>query len=156
MTRDHIPVSVIVLTHNEAANISACLATLVAFDEIVVLDSGSTDETLENVRGRFPRVRVMQNPFEDFGQQRNWALEHTGVRNAWVLFFDADERCTPECEAAIGRAVTEPGGRDGFFLCYRNFFLGRWIKHCTLFPTWQLRLLRLGKVRYRKEGHGQR
>jgi glycosyltransferase involved in cell wall biosynthesis len=151
-----IPVSVIVLTHDEAANIEPCLESLGAFDELVVVDSGSSDGTTEIVRHRFPDARVLHNPFEDFGQQRNWALQHATPRNPWVLFFDADERCTPECAKAIAAAVEKPGGHDGFFLCYRNFFLGRWIRHCTLFPTWQLRLLRVGKVRYRKEGHGQR
>ena len=52
--------------------------------------------------------------------------------------------------------VANSGGHVGFFLCYRNFFLGRWIKRCTMYPTWQLRLLRAGHVRYRREGHGQR
>jgi glycosyltransferase involved in cell wall biosynthesis len=151
-----IPVSVIVLTYNEAVNIVSCLETLSAFDEILVVDSGSTDGTLDILRNRFPGIRVLHHAFQDFGQQRNWALDHGDVRNEWILFFDADERCTVECASAVLAAIAQPGGHVGFFLCYRNMFLGRWIKRCTLYPTWQLRLLKVGQVRYRREGHGQR
>ena len=151
-----IPATVIVLTCNEAANIAACLESVSTFGEIVVVDSGSTDGTLEILRERFPRVRVLEHPFEDFGQQRNWALDHAGATQDWILFLDADERCTPACAESIRAAVEAPSGHVGFFLRYRNMFLGRWIKRCTMFPTWQLRLLRRGHVRYRKEGHGQR
>ena len=69
---------------------------------------------------------------------------------------DADERMTPACAEAIRAAVADPRDRTGFFLCYRNIFMGRWIRHCALYPSWQLRLLKAGHVRYRKEGHGQR
>jgi glycosyltransferase involved in cell wall biosynthesis len=151
-----IPVSVIVLTHNEELNIAACLATLDRFDEVIVVDSGSTDRTLEILREQAPGVRVLKNAFEDFGQQRNWALDHADTRNEWVLFLDADERSTKPFAEAVAAAVADPRGHDGFYLCYRNLFLGRWIKRSTMYPSWQLRLLRLGKVRYRKEGHGQR
>ena len=146
----------IVLTHNEAVNIAACVQSLDRFDEVVVVDSGSTDGTLDILRERFPGVRVLHNAFEDFGQQRNWALDHAQARNRWVLFLDADERCTPACASAIDRAVAGSPDHDGYFLCYRNMFLGTWIKRSTLYPSWQLRLLRVGRVRYRKEGHGQR
>jgi len=151
-----IPVTVIVLTHNEAVNIVPCLECLGVFAEIIVVDSGSTDATLDLVHDRFPHVRLLQHPFEDFGQQRNWALDHAGPAHDWILFLDADERCTPSCADAIRSAVINPGDKAGFFLCYRNIFLGRWIKRSTMYPTWQLRLLMRGRVRYMKEGHGQR
>jgi glycosyltransferase involved in cell wall biosynthesis len=156
MKRRAIPVSVIVLTHDEAPNVQSCIESLKDFDEVIVVDSGSTDGTLALLANQLPEVRVLHHPFEDFGQQRNWALDHAGVRNDCVLFFDADERATAEFAAAVAEAVRHPRGHEGFFLCYRNFFLGRWVRHCTLFPTWQLRVLRVGKVRYRREGHGQR
>lgn len=151
-----IPVSVVILTQDEEVNIAACLESLARFDEIIVVDSGSRDGTLQILRERFPGVRVLHNPFEDFGQQRNWALDHARARNAWILFFDADERSTEAFADAVAEAVAHPGEHDGFFLCYRNMFLGRWLRRSTMYPTWQLRLLRAGAVRYRKEGHGQR
>jgi glycosyltransferase involved in cell wall biosynthesis len=148
--------SVIVLTLNEAENIGPCLRHLAWADDVIVVDSGSTDGTPDAARRARPDVRIFTRAFTDFGDQRNWALDHTDPRHPWVLFIDADEIVTPACAVAIREAVTRPGDRVGFFLCYRNFFLGRWIKHCTLYPTWQLRLLKRGHVRYRKEGHGQR
>jgi glycosyltransferase involved in cell wall biosynthesis len=151
-----IPVSVIVLTHNEEENIASCLDSLSGFDEIVVVDSGSTDRTLDVLREQFPGVRVLHNRFSDFGEQRNWALDNSGVRNEWILFMDADERSTGPFADAIAATVAEPHGCDGYFVCYRNMFLGKWIRRSTMYPSWQLRLLRSGRVRYRKEGHGQR
>lgn len=156
MSCSSIPVTVIILTHNEAVNIVPCVESLLVFAEIIVVDSGSSDATQEILRDRFPNIRVLQHAFQDFGQQRNWALDHGLPTHEWILFFDADERCTPACAAAISAAVANPDGHVGFFLCYRNIFLGRWIKRCTMYPTWQLRLLNVGHVRYRKEGHGQR
>lgn len=151
-----IPVTVVILTHNEAVNIVSCVTCLSEFAEIVVVDSGSTDGTLEILGDRFSHIRVLQHSFQDFGQQRNWALDHGNSRHEWILFLDADERCTPACAAAIHAAVVNPEDHVGFFLCYRNMFLGRWIRHCAMYPTWQLRLLKRGHVRYAKAGHGQR
>ncbi len=149
-------VSVIILTGNEERNVTDCLASLDWADDVIVVDSFSRDETLDRARRARPDVRIFQNPFEDFGQQRNWALDETSPVHEWILFLDADERCTPKFIEAIRAAIADPGDRVGFFLCYRNLFLGQWIKRSTFYPSWQLRLLRRGEVRYRKEGHGQR
>jgi glycosyltransferase involved in cell wall biosynthesis len=125
-------------------------------DDVIVVDSFSTDDTLTRAVAARPDVRVFEHAFDDFGAQRNWALDETSPRHEWVLFLDADEHCNVECQRGIRRATAEPGECVGFHLTCRNWFLGRWIKHCTLYPSWQLRLLKLGEVRYRKEGHGQR
>jgi glycosyltransferase involved in cell wall biosynthesis len=149
-------VSVIILTLNEELNIRACLESLAWAGDIVVVDCGSRDNTLELAGRVRPDVRIFNHAFADFGDQRNWALNNTHPRHEWILFLDADERCTPACALAIQSAVQNPGNTAGFFLTCRNFFLGRWIKHCTFYPSWQLRLLKAGRVRFRKEGHGQR
>src|ERR1700685_468341 len=150
------PLSAIILTHDEAENIGDCLATLEWADDVVIVDSGSTDETIARALEARPDVRVFTNPFQDFGAQRNWALDNTSPRHDWILFLDADERCNAACSEGIRNAVEAPGEHVGFYLTCRNFFLGRWIKHATLYPSWQLRLMKRGFVRYRKEGHGQR
>ena len=159
--REVVPLTVIILTYNEAANIGRCLAALDWADDVVIVDSGSTDETQAAARAIRDDVRWLEHPFEDFGAQRNWALDHAQVPHPWVLFLDADEVCTPQLAEELTRVVgghTMPEGESpvGYFLCCRNLFLGRWLKRTTLFPSWQLRLLRHGQVRYRKEGHGQR
>lgn len=150
------PLTAIVLTFNEQENMAACLRRLDWVDEVLVVDSFSSDDTLEVVREIRPDARILQHAFEDFGQQRNWALDEGAPRHPWVLFVDADEEINAECAAAIRRAIESDSDKVGFYLTCRNYFLGRWIKRSTLYPSWQLRLLKLGEVRYCKEGHGQR
>ena len=151
-----IPVTVIVLTYNEEVNIGRCLGALHAFEDIVVVDSGSKDSTLNTIREDFPKVRVYDHPFDDFGQQRNWALDETDAKFDWVLFIDADEFMEEPLVSEITEFVANPQGKVGGFIAGRNYFLGTWLKHCTFYPSFQLRLLKRGDVRYRKEGHGQR
>lgn len=153
---EHFPLTVIVLTKNEAINIADCLRSVEWADDLIVVDSESTDTTVRAAKAACDRVRVFSHPFVDFGEQRNWALDSTEPRHPWILFLDADERIPSNCAAAIQDAVANPGGAVGYYLCCRNIFLGRWIKRCTFFPSWQLRLLEKGSVRYRREGHGQR
>jgi glycosyltransferase involved in cell wall biosynthesis len=155
-SRGRLPVSVIILTYNEATNIQDCLSHLKWTDDVIVVDSNSDDATLELATNVRPDVRTFVNSFSDFGQQRNWALDNTRPRYHWILFLDADERCTPRLAEAIADAINSAEDKVGFYLTCRNVFLDRWLKRCTLYPSWQLRLLRHGEVRYRKEGHGQR
>lgn len=149
-------VSAIILTRDEEINVQDCLAALNWTDDVIVVDCGSRDRTIELAKAARGDVRVFEHPFVDFGDQRNWALDNTLPKHPWILFVDADERITPACARAVCDAVAQPGTCVGFFLAPRNIFLGRWLKHCTFYPSWQLRLLKQGSVRYRKEGHGQR
>ncbi len=151
-----VPLTVIILTLDEEKNIEGCLQQLDWAEDVVLVDSGSQDRTVDEARKGRPDIRVFTREFTDFGDQRNWALDHTDPQHDWILFMDADERCVPPCAEAIRAAAEDPGDTVGFFLCSRSFYLGKWIRHCTLYPSWQLRLLRKGQVRFRKEGHGQR
>lgn len=153
---DRANLTVVILTFNEQDNIGSCIQSLSWADDVVVVDSHSSDETMGCARRTRKDVRLYSNSFEDFGQQRNWALENTAPKHNWVLFLDADERSNECFEGSIRSAIGSPGETVGFFLCYRNMFLGKWIRRCTLYPSWQLRLLKLGHVHYKKEGHGQR
>lgn len=150
------PVTVIILTHNEERNIADCLQSVDWAEDVIIVDSGSSDATIELARQTRADVRTFTHPFQDFGDQRNWALDQTAPRHIWILFLDADERVTPELARSINQVATSQADPVGYYLCCRNMFLGKWIKRCTRFPTWQLRLLKLGEVRYEKMGHGQR
>ena len=145
----------IVLTHNEADNIGPCLDDLDWVDDVIVVDSGSEDRTVDLAQSARGDARIFSHPFQDFGDQRNWALDETDPQYDWVLFLDADERCPPAFRSAVQEVIANPGQKVGYYLCYRNYFLGQWLKRTTFFPSWQLRLLRRGEVRYRKMGHGQ-
>lgn len=153
---ERFPISVVILTKDEQDNIRDCLDSLDWADDVILVDSGSSDDTIAYAQEARPDLRVFENPFVDFGTQRNWALDSTAPQHEWVLFLDADERSTPAFAKAVQDAATSPGPHVGFYLSCRNYFLGKWIKRCTFYPSWQLRLLKLGEVRFRKEGHGQR
>jgi glycosyltransferase involved in cell wall biosynthesis len=148
--------SVIILTYNEAENIADCLRSVDWADEVLIVDSGSTDQTLKIAMEHRPEARLLHHSFVDFGDQRNWALNQGAPRHHWVLFLDADERATPLFRDAIMRVVGRDSPTVGYYLTYRNMFLGRWIKHSTFYPSWQLRLLRQPYVCFAREGHGQR
>jgi len=154
-TASTIPVTAIVLTLNEAENIRACLAGLARVADIVILDSGSNDGTVEVARSERPGVRVLEHPFRDFGEQRNYAIDHCGPGVEWILFVDADEYCTDAFVDEVARFIADPGDKVGAYVSGKNYFLGRWLKYSTLYPSYQLRLLKRGHVRFRKEGHGQ-
>lgn len=151
-----LPLTAVVLTRNEADNIAACLEAMAEIDDVVVLDSGSTDATIDNARSARPDVRVFVNPFVDFGAQRNWAIDHCEIRHSWLLFVDADEICDVEFIEELRFFLNNPGSFIGARIAGRNYFLGRWLKYTTMYPSYQVRLLRLGAVRYVRHGHGQK
>jgi len=122
-------ISILFLTLNEEANIDAALASVTAFDDVVVLDSFSTDATVE--RAKRAGARVVQRRFDNWAAHQNWALSNIQFRHAWVFYLDADERMTPDLEAEIRAIAARPDEqRVGFYCGRRNFFMGRWIKHC--------------------------
>jgi glycosyltransferase involved in cell wall biosynthesis len=140
------PLSVLVPVKNEAENLGACLATVSFADEIVVVDSASTDATAEIANGA--GARIEQFPWNGrLPRKKNWALENVSWRNEWILIIDADERITPELEQQI-RVAIQRSDVDGFYLNRRFWFLGGWINHCGYFPSWNLRLFRHRKGRY--------
>ena len=136
------PVTVIVLTYNEEANLPDCLTSLNGLAaELFVVDSGSTDRTVEIAQAA--GARVVQHPFETYAAQRNWAQQHLPIQSEWVLHLDADERLTPELVAEIVHVLSDPPSNTaGFLLRKRTIFMGRWIKHGGHYPSYHLRLFR--------------
>ncbi len=155
-SKDPIALTTIILTQDEAVNIGSCLECLARVDDVVLVDSGSRDETLRIAHAARPDVRFFEHSFEDFGKQRNWALDHAAPKHPWVLFVDADEFCDETLLDEISEFIARPGEYVGGYIAGRNYFLGRWLKYSTMYPSYQLRLLKLGEVRFRKEGHGQK
>lgn len=138
-----IPLTVIILTHNEEVNLPACLESLRGLDcEVFVVDSGSTDRTREIAKAY--GAKVYEHPFENYAAQRNWAQENLPITTEWVLHLDADERLTPELVQEITEVLrSPPPGVDGFLLRKRTIFLGRWIRHGGHYPSYHLRLFRV-------------
>ncbi|MEL7472956.1 MAG: glycosyltransferase family 2 protein [Planctomycetota bacterium] len=142
------PPSVLVLTKDEEINIERCLEALSFSDDIVVLDSGSSDRTVELAQG-FPNVRVVQRPFDTEYKQRNHGLHEIGFKHPWLYICDADERVTETLRDEILRVVNDGShGKVAFRLRYKNQFMGRWIKRSSGWPVWIIRLVRPERVRY--------
>ncbi|HUQ80916.1 MAG TPA: glycosyltransferase family 2 protein [Gemmatimonadaceae bacterium] len=137
----------IVLTFNEERNLPDCLVSLAGWvDRVFVVDSGSTDRTIEIARQA--GATVVQHPFEHYGAQRNWAIDHLPVEADWTLHIDADERITPELRSSITAALArQPRGVDGFLVSRRTMFMGQWIRHGGHYPAWHLRVIRTGAGR---------
>jgi glycosyltransferase involved in cell wall biosynthesis len=131
-----LPVSVVIISKNEALAIADCLASVAGLaDEIVVLDSGSTDGTREICAAQ--GARVIDADWLGFGPQKNLAVQ--AARNDWVLCLDADERLSAELSASIAATLAAPA--HGAYRCARrNRFLGRYLRHGEGYPDWSLRL----------------
>lgn len=145
--------SVLILTLNEERDLPRCLASVKNCDDIVVLDSGSTDETAEIARTA--GARVFARAFDDFAGQRNFAQKQISFRHPWVFHLDADEQFTPELDAECRAAATRTDV-DGFLVAPRMMWEGRWIPHCTDYPAWQARFVRAPEFEFIQVGHGQR
>jgi glycosyltransferase involved in cell wall biosynthesis len=140
VTSRRAPVSVVVLTKNEERNLRACLESVSGWAaDVFVVDSGSTDATLMIAR-QFD-AHVATHPFDTHARQWSWALGELPIATEWVLALDADQRLTPELRDAISAALESPAA-DGFFLCRRQVFRGRWIKHGGYYPKYLLKLFR--------------
>ncbi|MDE1161263.1 MAG: glycosyltransferase family 2 protein [Acidobacteriaceae bacterium] len=137
--------SVLILTFNSEDSLPATLAAIDGLtDDIIIVDSGSTDGTLA-VAASY-NARVLQHPFQSYGAQRNWAIDNGAPRYAWQLHLDADERLTPELNAEIA-ALSEEAPLDGYYLPRMMMFLGRMLKYGGMSPTWHMRLFRGGMGR---------
>ncbi len=133
----------VVLTRNEAHNIVECLRSLKWADHLLVLDSFSTDGTVDLARS--VGASVQQRAFQNYADQRNAALDF--VETEWVFFVDADERATQELAAEVRQAISGSHA-VGWWVPRRNYIWGRWIQHAGWYPDYQLRLLKRGFARY--------
>lgn len=137
--------TVIVLTYNSEKTIGATLARArLVSDEIFVIDSFSTDRTLELAKEH--GAAIVQHAFEHYGAQRNWAIANLPIGSEWQLHLDADEWMDDELVAAI-LSLPEDPSESGFFVPRYVRFLGRVIRHGGMSPTWHLRLFRGGAGR---------
>jgi glycosyltransferase involved in cell wall biosynthesis len=137
-----VSLSPIILTYNEEKNIEECLKSVCGWvDEIFIVDSYSTDRTLEIAKNYTDKI--YQNKFQSFHTQRNWALNNLPLSNEWILFLDADERISEALKEEIKEIISnDPADINGFYIKRRYIFMGRWIKHGGYYPSWVLRLIR--------------
>ena len=143
------PVSVVILTKNEERNLPACLDSVAFSDDIVVFDSYSDDATVEIAEAR-PNVRVVQRRFDNWSAHQNWGVRNIPFRHPWVLYIDADERVDDELAVEVQRAADPASPLSAFRFRRKDLFMGRWLRHAQLYPTWLIRLFRPERVRYER------
>nr|MCU0534077.1 glycosyltransferase family 2 protein [Hydrococcus sp. Prado102] len=146
-------ISIYILTYNEEIDIAPCIESAMFSDDIIVVDSFSTDRTVE-IASRYP-VRVVQHKFESHGKQRTWMLENIPTKHEWVYILEADERMTcelfQECLKASQNKET-----IGYYVAERVMFMEKWIRYSTQYPRYQMRLFKKEKVWFTDYGHTER
>jgi glycosyltransferase involved in cell wall biosynthesis len=148
-----VRLSVALITLNEEANLSRTLDSVMPLvsdgnGEIIVVDSGSTDRTLEIARSYGARTFV--EPWEGFAAQKNSTMEKAS--GDWVLQLDADEALEPALAEEINATIQQNSAAVGFWIPRKNFFLGRWIKHGGFYPDPKLRLIRRSAGKFEEYG----
>jgi glycosyltransferase involved in cell wall biosynthesis len=142
-TAPRAPLSAVLITRNAATVLEPCLDSVAFADEVVVVDSSSTDRTVEIATRK--GARVVQKEWLGFGRQKQFAVEQ--ARHDWVLCLDADERVSSELARAIERALTAPVS-PVYRMARRNRFLGRWLAHGEGYPDWSVRLFNRMNARW--------
>ena len=138
-------ISVYIIAFNEAEKVAASIKSVSWADEIVLVDSWSTDGTAEIATKL--GAKVIQVEFIGFGHLRNQALAACSCD--WIFSLDADERCTPEVAAEISRISNSPDSVDVYWVPRKNFFMGKWIKHSGWYPNYrQPQFFRKGSMSY--------
>lgn len=132
----------IVITKDEERNIKDCLESIKWLDEIIIVDSGSKDNTLSIAKTFTNNIYITE--IQNIPEKRKFALTYTKILNDWILFLDADERITPELHQEID-SLSDNSDVNGYFINRRNYYLGKWIKHCGIYPDYCLRLFRKDK-----------
>jgi len=137
------PLSAVLITRNAASVLEPCLASLAFVDDIVIVDSASSDGTIEIAERH--GARVLQKEWLGYGRQKQFAVEQ--ARHDWVLCLDADERLSPELAESIKQAVAAPVS-PVYRMPRRNRFLGRWLGHGEGYPDWSPRLFNRMNARW--------
>ena len=141
-------VSVLILTLNEEINIEQCLDSLSWCDDVVVLDSLSSDRTVALAEER--GARVVKRPFDNWSAHQNWAVANIDFRHPWVLYLDADERCPDDLRDEVLERARSGATEAAFRIRRKDYFMGQWLKHAQLYPSWLVRLFRPQRIRYER------
>jgi len=146
-------ISIYILTHNEEIDIGACIESAMLSDDVIVVDSLSSDRTIE-IASRYP-VKIVQHEFETHGKQRTWMLQTIPTKHDWVYILEADERLTPELfQECLKKSESQEF--IGYYVAEKVMFMGTWIRRSTQYPRYQMRLFRKDKVWFTDYGHTER
>lgn len=141
---EKVKLSVAIIAYNEERNIERALSSVSWADEIIVVDSQSTDRTVEIARRYTDKVVI--HPWQGHIAQKNFALSL--ATNEWVLSIDADEEVSPKLANSIKKILAEGPKFDGYMVKRKVFYLGKWIKHCGWYPDYRIRLVKKDKAHW--------
>ncbi len=140
-------ISIIILTWNDEIQIGNCLASIRGLsDDVIVVDSYSTDRTLDICRAC--GAKVFQNPFVNQAIQFNWALDNVPLKHDWILRLDSDEIVPDRLKDELRRRVGKESGVVAYYLNRRMYWMGRWLRHGRMYPQYIIRLFKIGHARY--------
>lgn len=142
-----------IFTLNEALHLPSCLEHLTWCDDVIVIDSFSSDNT-ETIAKNWG-AGFFQNEFSGFGTQRNWAFSNVPIKHPWVLVLDADERVPQDLAKEILSITVATDHYAAYRLRRRFHMWGRWLKRSSLYPNWVVRLVQPSRVRYVNRGHAE-
>ncbi|MEM9771754.1 MAG: glycosyltransferase family 2 protein [Cyanobacteria bacterium P01_D01_bin.73] len=145
--------SIYILTYNEETDIADCIESALLSDDVIVVDSFSSDRTIE-IANKYP-IRVIQHKFESHGKQRTWMLEEVPTKHPWVYVLEADELMTPELFKECSEVIQNTD-KVAYFAAERVMFMNSWIKNSTQFPRYQMRLIKKGSAWFSDYGHTER
>lgn len=150
-------ITAIILTKNEELNIERCISSIKQWvDRIVVVDSGSTDKTIEIAKKNGAEVFIHE-PFNHYASQFNWALDNVTIATTWVYRIDADEYVTPELANEIVEACDrhKHDNVNGFVMKFKIAFMGKFLKHGGIYPFYNLTIFKYGYGRYEDRALGE-
>ena len=143
-----VPVSAFIMTLNEENNLRACVDSLHWVDEVVIVDSESSDKTRELAERL--GCRVVTKRLVSWSEHENWVLRNVTFRNEWVLNVDADETIPPDLAEEIRAVVTKNTDTVAYRFRRKDYFLGRWLKHASFYPLWLTRLYKPQTVSFER------
>lgn len=147
-------ISIVILTYNEVKNIERCIRSVSWSNDILIVDSGSSDETC-SVAEKLG-VRVIHRQFDHFAGQRNFAIDHGNLRHDWILHLDADEVVSEELKIEMFRILSTDNPKFGYRVPSKLMFMGHWLKYSGMYPSYQVRFGLKSQLRFHMVGHGQR
>lgn len=142
-------ISILILTKNEEANISRCLESVAWSDDVVILDDGSSDRTVEIARQY--GARVIRHSAGEERAQRTYAIRQIEFKYAWVYNPDADEVTPPDLRDEMLSVVAGDRPEVAYRVRFRNMFMGRWIRYSSIYPTWVVRLFKPERISFVRE-----
>jgi len=147
-----VSVSIIILTLNEETNLPACLESVSWSDDIVLVDSFSSDRTVEIAKAA--GARIVQRRFDNWSAHQNWAVENIEFKHPWVYYSDADEVMPSELRDEILKVTSEKDRAEvAYRVRFKNMMCGRWIRRSSLYPSWIPRLWKPEKIRWKREAN---